>query len=207
MLAEEASLTPAALPARLMAEPATPEARQVAGWTAALRRGDDPAWREFHSAYWPRLFRYHLVLSRGNEATAQEAAHQTFLRAVRHIREFDSEAVLWGWLTALARSVAVDEIRRQTRQRSLLDRFFHRQSSANGTPQADADERLLALLEAHLAALPEAERTLIERKYLAGESVRDLAASLAITEKAVDSRLVRARHQLRQSVLAALRHD
>ena len=207
MLAEEASLTPVALPTRLMAEPTTREAGEIGTWTAALRRGDDAAWRTFHASYWPRLFRYHLVLARGNESVAQEATQQTFLRAVRHIREFASEAVLWGWLTALARSVAVDEIRRQTRQHSLLDRFFHRQSSEHGTAEVDADERLLTLLEAHLAALPDAERTLIERKYLAGESVRDLAASLATTEKSVDSRLVRARQKLRQTVLAALRHE
>jgi RNA polymerase sigma-70 factor (ECF subfamily) len=207
MLAEEASLTPDALPTRVMSEPKSHEAGELWAWTAALRRGDDSAWRKFHEVYWPRLFRYHLVLAHGNESVAQEATQQTFLRAVRHIREFDSEAVLWSWLTALARSVAVDEIRRQTRQRSLLDRFFHRQTSEKDAPPVDADEQLLTLLEVQLTALPEAERTLLERKYLAGESVRELAASLATTEKAVDSRLVRARQQLRQTLLAALHHD
>ena len=65
--------------------------------TRALRAGDEAAWRDFHAAYAPRLLRYLLVVCRGCEDTAREALQRTFLRAVKHIRVFATEAELWSW--------------------------------------------------------------------------------------------------------------
>ena len=45
----------------------------------------------------------------------------------------------------------------------------------------------------------------MEQKYFERESVRDIAARLQTSEKAVESRLVRVRYKLKEAVLDELR--
>jgi RNA polymerase sigma factor (sigma-70 family) len=66
---------------------------------------------------------------------------------------------------------------------------------------------LRALLQHGLASLAADERQLLESKYLAARSVRDIAAELQTSEKAVESRLVRIRRKLKDAVLARLKNE
>ncbi len=174
--------------------------------TARMATGDEEAYRRFYALYFDRLLRYLLVVT-GNEQAARDALQMTLFRVVRHAKQFDSEPVFWSWLTVLARSSVADESRRSRRYLSFLGRLFeHHQLAANAPPN-DADARLMELLEANLAALPVEERQLLERKYLAGEPVRQIALETLTTEKAVESRLVRARRRLKEMILAQLQHE
>ncbi len=180
----------------------------VATLTRALVAGDEAAYRTFHDAYVPRLFRYLLVVTAGDEDAAREALQAALVRVVRHIRVFPDAAQFWNWLTVLARTALADQRRKQRRYFAFLDRFTrHTRAEAATGDDGAADARLLALLERGLSALAPDERELVERKYLSGQSVRDLADGLQITEKAVESRLLRVRRKLRDAVLTELKHD
>jgi RNA polymerase sigma-70 factor (ECF subfamily) len=131
-----------------------------------------------------------------------------FVRVVRHIKVFPDEPALWRWLTVLARSAFTDETRKRRRYFSFLDRFTHyadvqRRAESNN----EADEHLRALLQHGLASLAADDRQLLESKYLAARSVRDIAAELQTSEKAVESRLVRIRRKLKDAVLARLKNE
>lgn len=191
----------------VMVEDPSPSVSDVAALTARMRRGEEEAFRTFQATYSPRLLRYLFVMTRGDEAAAREGLQSTLLRVARHVRRFDSEAVFWSWLTVLARSAVVDEVRKQNRQVSLLRRFFQWQEVDRQATDHDADPHLLALLELSLGDLSAEERALVERKYLGGESVREIADSLNITEQAVESRLVRARRRLKELVAWRLSHE
>ena len=175
----------------------------IAAFTAKLARGDEQAWHGFHAAYAPRLFRYLVVVTRGDETRAADALQATFVRAAKHVRRFDSEDVLWSWLTALARSAAVDEHRRSSRFHGFLTKFKTERTPPPPTP-ANPDSQLSALLESGLSPLPSDERELLTQKYIDGRSVRDIAAAHATTEKAIESRLSRTREKLRAIVLKNL---
>lgn len=171
-----------------------------------MARGDEAAFQEFTDAYFHRLLRYLLVVTRGREDEAREALQLTLLRVVKHVRQFDSEEALWGWLTVLARSAVVDEHRRRKRYSGLLARFLESFSIQNPPANIEADEELATLLGKELAALPEADRSLLARKYQTTESVREIAADLGMSEKAVESRLTRARGRLKHAVMLRLKH-
>ena len=174
--------------------------------TQALAEGDEAAWRDFHAAYAPRLLRYLLVVCQGREENAREALQQTFIRAVRHIRPCQTEAELWGWLTLLARCAAADLGRRERRYLGFLTRWLPHQTDPLPAPP-DTEQRLQEALATELASLPDAERDLLERKYLGSDAVRELAATLGTSEKAVESRLTRARHRLKTAILTRLSHE
>ncbi len=172
----------------------------VADLTRRLAKGDEEAFREFHAAYFSRLHHFLLVVTRGDEAQAQEALQETFLRVARSSRVFESEEFFWSWLRAVARNIARDANRKQRRYWSLLERFTHQSQ-----PSPVHEASLADLLEESVAELDSDERRLIEGKYLQGETVRELSAQAGLTEKAVESRLLRLRRNLRESILRKLK--
>ena len=180
----------------------------IAALTRRMARGDESAYRAFYDAYFHRLSRYLLVVTAGDEEAAREALQAALVRVVRHIKPFQEEAVFWSWLTVLARSALGDQTRKRRRYLAFLDRFTqHAQIQSVLPDDGEADTRLLACLQQGLEALPEDERDLLQSKYFARQSVREIAADLESSEKAVESRLGRIRRKLKQAVLEELRHE
>ena len=174
--------------------------------TAALARGEDEAWAEFHREYGPGIFRYLLGGTRGDYDLAAEALQQTYLRVARYVRPCDSAPVFGGWLRTLASS-ALNDCRR--RRRSFWG-LLSRPEAAPDDPAASpaADDGLVAALDTALAQLDAADRALLEDKYFRGTDVRTLAAKLSASPKAIESRLTRAREELRrQLTLILARHE
>jgi RNA polymerase sigma-70 factor (ECF subfamily) len=176
-------------------------ADEIATLTSSLARGDEEAWRKFFDLYFVRLLRYLLVVHRGSEDLAREVLQLTFLRAARHMRCFHSDESLWSWLTVLARTAAADEGRKRMRYWKFLGRFRQERSPA---PAPVEEDRWESALERALSLLDPADREVIEQKYFSGMTVRELASVKAVSEKAIESRLVRARQRLKRLILEAL---
>ncbi len=184
--------------------PAPPE---VAALTRRMVAGEETAYRTFHETYVPRLSRYLLVVAAGDEDAALEALQAALVRVVRHIKVFSDEAVFWSWLTVLARTAFADQKRKRRRYLAFLDRFMgyaRVQTSAN---EPEADRALLGLLDRHVALLPSDEHQLLAAKYSEKRSVREIAAELDLTEKAVESRLGRIRTKLKTAILEELKRE
>lgn len=173
--------------------------------TAGIRAGDEKAFREFHRLYFDRLYQFLLVVARGNEDEARDALQETLLRVVRYARRFENEEVFWSWLKAIARSAARDAGRKQSRYLGLLRKFtLHWQNSGESSPP-HIEPQLADLLAEALEEISPEERSIIEGKYLQGLTVRELASDSGLTEKAVESRLLRLRRQIREAILKKLR--
>ncbi len=184
------------------------QALEVAELTRRMRAGEEDAYREFYNAYYSRLLRYLFVVAAGDEEAAAEALEATLVRVVRHIKVFPNEEVFWSWLTVLARSAFSDHSRKRRRYLAFLDRFTRHANVEKENPDtSDTDNRLLAALEGSLAALPAEERQLVEWKYFAHRSVRDIATELGTSEKAIESRLGRIRRKLKLELITELKHE
>jgi len=180
----------------------------VPALTRQMVAGEELAYRAFYDAYFNRLLRYLLVVTAGDEDAAGEALQSALVRVVRHVRVFPSDAVFWSWLTVLARTALSDHTRRRRRYFAFLDRFARRARVQQATADvSEADARLASLLESGLAALPFDERRLLEAKYFERRSVRELAAELDHSEKAVESRLLRIRRKLKAGILEGLKRE
>lgn len=177
--------------------------------TKGLGAGNEAAFRQFHALYFDRLLRYLLVITRGDEDAARDALQETFLRVARHARRFDDEDAFWKWLTVLARSAAVDGGRKQWRYWRLLANYARSwlAPGASHHPAEDAERSLEPLLEQGLSRLDERDRELIEEKYFQGASVKELSRRTGLSEKAVESRLLRARHRLREDMIKQMQNE
>lgn len=160
--------------------------------TAGLVKGDDRAYQDFFAAYARRLLFYNLALCNGDEESARELLQQAMIRVAKYARLFDDEEALWSWLTVIARSCWIDERRKRKRYTTVLD-FFRRQQQPEAIELSDPAEVFSELLD----SLSPDDRELLEDKYVAGLSVREIAAARDTTEKAIESKLSRLREKLR----------
>ena len=177
--------------------------------TTGLARGDDAAWAQFHRDYGPGIFRHLLAATRGDHDLASEALQQAYLRVARHARPCELESMFMAWLRVVARTALSDCRRRRMSFWQMLNRRRDDPSVDTDVEASGEDEdRLQAALESALAALDPGDRALLEAKYFSGAAVRTIAEQLAVSAKAIESRLTRARAELRRHLLARLaRHD
>jgi RNA polymerase sigma-70 factor (ECF subfamily) len=177
--------------------------------TAALAKGDENAFRKFHELYFDRLFRYHVVIARGDESAAGDALQETFLRVVRNVRRFENEDTFWSWLTVLCRSAAADGGRKRSRYWKLLADYARSLITPAPTNKSsgEIDEKLYDIVAQSLGELDENDRSLVEGKYFRRASMKELSSETGLTERAVESRLLRARRELREKILTKLNYE
>src|SRR5580765_1925029 len=72
--------------------------------TTAIREGDEEAFTRFHDLYSLRLYKYLLVLAKGNETEAREVLQTVVVKLARKMEVFDEEPRLWAWMCRLARN-------------------------------------------------------------------------------------------------------
>lgn len=173
---------------------------ELALFTRALTLGDEQAWAGFYDRYRPRLFGYLSRSWQGEVSAVDDLLQETFLRAVRHIRVFEEEDVLWSWLTVLARSTVADQGRRRSRWWRFLARW-HLESELRTLPSSATD--LAQRLDAAMNQLSPDCRQLLEAKYYHQRSVRELASASGLSEKAIEGRLSRARRKLAKKLSQA----
>ena len=190
------------------------EPMPILSWTRALARGEEEAFRRLYDVYFLRLYRYLLVAAYGNEVMAQDAVQETMIRVARKVRPMGSEEDFWRWLTTVARNVLRDQARRQNRYRGMLDRLtdwfgFQGEDASVSIHLNDLDQDYHSVLQKSIESLPEGDRFLMTQKYLENQSVKQIAACLEISPKAIESKLTRLRKNLKKELLNQLkdRHE
>ena len=175
-------------------------ADECAALTQRVAAGDESAAREFFEKYCDRIFRYALVMTRGNEDVAREILSTTMIAAARYMRPLASDEDVWRWLTRIASSRFVDHCRKTSRAIPLTDsdEILSRMAAPN------PDTTLNNALDEALSELPPDERELVERFYIDDESQAALAEEIQSTRKAVESRLARIRRKLRAVIIQKL---
>ena len=163
--------------------------------SARLVAGEEAAWSDFHARTFDRLLRYLLTVAHGDEEAAREALQLTYVKSVRYVRKFDTEQALWGWLAQIARGCLIDLARHRARYASLLARLEPSPAAEQSAIDPGSDQA--ALLTMGVARLTASERALIEARYIADQSIAQIANANGTTPKAVESRLARIRARLR----------
>jgi RNA polymerase sigma factor (sigma-70 family) len=175
--------------------------------TTAMRHGEEAAFTWLHEQWSQRINRYCFALAAGDEVFAGEIAQAAWLRIVKYIRPLEDEQILWNWIACAARHAASDLRRTGGRYLRVLGRFARWviQPVNRSGDKSDADEGLLAALDAALFFLSDDERALVEGRYFRGETLEAIAAEHQISARAVEGRLARLRKRLRELIAEQLR--
>jgi RNA polymerase sigma-70 factor, ECF subfamily len=144
-----------------------------------------------------------MVLSRGDEATAQEVVQSVMLTAASKLRPVESEEHLWHWLARVARQ-HLSKVWRHERRAPVLVASDKLPETAE---PIEPDAVLERGLDKALLELDAEDREVIEMCYFDGLSHKAIAERLETTPKAVSSRLERARAKLRLSLKRILSYE
>jgi RNA polymerase sigma-70 factor (ECF subfamily) len=138
---------------------------------------------------------------------AEDACHETLLRAAANLERVHAGAALWPWLATIAANVCIDMQRRAARVSVVAEPPVA--TAAEEPHDSMTREQRRRLVEDALASLPEPVRSSLYLRELAGWSYAEIASVQGCSTGAVRSTLFRGRRMLRSRVemLAAARRE
>ncbi len=171
-----------------------------------LVEGQESALNELMDRHGPKLFNY-LVRLLQNESDAADVAQETFVRIYHNREKFKLDQKFSTWLYTIATNLVKDRFRYRTRHPEVS---IHAESGESGLNLSDSlpanspspaeglqmSERSDAVRHA-VATLPEELRTPLVLAEYEELSHAEVAAILHCSPKAVETRIYRARQQLR----------
>ena len=188
-----------------------PEAELV----AMARARSEAAVREIVRRYNQRLFRAARSIMR-NDADAEDVVQAGYVRAFTHLDGFRGASALSTWLTRIVLNEALGRVR-QRRETTGLEAIEAAQAKGGAQiiqfpllqdhPDPEtAMSRLEVreLLEQAIDSLPEAFRAVFVLRDVEGLSAEETAEQLQIKPETVNTRLFRARRQLRERLAEQL---
>ena len=172
--------------------------------------GNQRALEQLYDAHVEALYTFIYYRVGRDAELAEDAVQETFTRALDSLAEFDAtRGSLESWLFSLSRNVVRDQLRGHHRSTELaamwerIDRSLAQIFEAlDRTPLSDdviARAETRDLVNMTIAHLPENYRKVLERKYIAGDSLTALASDLGMSAEATKSLLARARRAFRET--------
>lgn len=163
-------------------------------WHRKALMGEQAAVEALAQAAIGPLFRFCFYRLGGNRHLTEEVVQETLVRAIHELEKYEpirAKGNILGWLTGLARN----EIRRALGQegaavnlQTLWDKLdddlrtvYSRIESEPLSRDVLDREETREMVNATMAQLPAKYREALEAKYVAGKSVRDIAAALRLS--------------------------
>ena len=162
--------------------------------------GEEDAITELYDRFGALVFKLSIQFL-SNNAEAEDAVQEVFVRLWKAADRFDPrKAKLVTWVMLITRRHLIDRIRRKTVRPKSQELGEHHEVSATDKPDVSnilVQERNAALRQA-LHALPELQRTVIERAYFQGFTLREVSLQIDSPLGTVKSALSRGLLRLRE---------
>ena len=179
------------------------------GYIERVLAGDESAYEPLVTENQTKVYRLALRILK-NEADAEDAAQETFLKAYTSLADFRGDSRFSVWLYRLTNNICIDMLRKN--KRAVIVSLQTEDDDGEETELAIPDERYsperLAeraadrdAVRAALAALPDDCREILALRESAGLSYDEIAAALSLEVGTVKSRLNRARKKLCAALL------
>ena len=174
-----------------------------------LTGGHDASLNELMERHGPKLFNY-LLRCLQNEEDAADATQEAFVRIYQHRAKFDTNQRFSTWLYFIATNLVKDRYRYRTRhpqvsldaENEAIGDDFRESLPEHGLSPVEAavaDERAEIVRRA-VSALPDELRIPVLLSEYEDLSHAEIGAILKCSAKAVETRLYRARQQLREKL-------
>lgn len=179
------------------------EQRDEPALVARMLSGDEEAYEVFSRHYVPAVYRFAISRLDGNSQLAKDMVQSTLCKVIARLATFRGDGPLLGWLCACCRNEIAMHFRGAPREVGLeMDGIDGKSFPA---PAYESPDALLLSSETservHLALdlIPEHYARVLGWKYVDGISVREIGARIAMSEKATESLLTRARAAFRSA--------
>jgi RNA polymerase sigma-70 factor (ECF subfamily) len=171
-------------------------------WLRRAQQGDDAAFSRLVEVYQKPVYNlcYRML---GNAGDAEDAAQETFIRAYKAIRRYDTSRKFSSWLLTIASNYCIDQHRRRKLPTFSIDSFESPDipEKAKGMEalmmQGEHEDQISTLLD----ELKPKDRSAVVMYYWYDYSYEEISSALSLSVSAVKSRLHRARKALAEAWL------
>lgn len=167
-------------------------------WLQLAINGDEEAFTQLVETYQTPVYNLCFRML-GNENSAEDAAQETFWRAYRNLKRYDSQRPFITWLLSIAAHYCIDQQRKKRLPLFEMDEFPDFDVADPEIPnpeqeykQGEEDSALHNLVN----KLNPQDRAAVILKYWYDCSEEEIGQMLSLTISAVKSRLHRSRRQL-----------
>lgn len=188
-------------------------------WLRRALAGDASAVRHLAEEAIAPLYGFCLYRVGRKRHLCEEVVQETMTRAIAKLGDYDPARAgnnIYSWLTGMARNEIHRVLAREKSAVSLetlwanMDRelleMFARMENEPFSQAVLARQETQEMVNAAMSQLPPQYRETLEAKYIQNQSMRQIAASQSMSEKAVESQLSRARAAFRAAFLALARN-
>lgn len=183
-------------------EPALPSSDPLSDseLVARIRSGDARAMETLMRLHNRKLYRTARAILR-DDAEAEDAVQDGYIRAFRAIDSFRGESKLSTWLVRIVANEALMRRRRSANAAEVVPIDAEVLVSNEPAPEGEALRgEMRRLLEARIDQLPDGYRAVFVLRALEELSVEETGAALGIPEPTVRTRFFRARSLLREAL-------
>ncbi len=173
---------------------------------AAAKSGDEPAFEELVNRYERKIYRLALNITQ-NQAEAEDAMQDAFLKAFQHLKDFQGGSRFYTWLVRIAVNESLMRLRKRRPNVISIDDSI--ETEENPVPlqipdwgpspeQSYAKAEMGEILAKVIDQLEPLYRVVFILRDVEEVSTEETAQVLGISIPAVKSRLLRARLKLRE---------
>jgi len=186
--------------------PAVPDDDAVV--LARVLAGDEDAFATLVRRYEPKL-RVYVGGIVGVEEEARDLVQESFVRAWRHLDQYDSRFRFSTWLFRIAHNMAIDHLRRRRQPTVSLELGEDDEGEGLRLDPADArrgplgelaNRELAVALAREIECLPPSYRELVKLRHLVGLSYNEIADLKGLPLGTVKNKLFRAHSVLREAL-------
>lgn len=173
-----------------------------------LHRKDTAAIRHLSETLLPSVWRFVYFRVKGDRHLAEDIVSETVLALIKAVAVSDADVLSpSAWLRSVANHKIQDHYRAVARVQHLIDQAAAVAGQNESVqPACEAEEQRVAVRKV-MDELPEPQRLALEWKYVDHMSVQEIAVRMALTDKAVESILYRARREFRAGLGMLHRDD
>ena len=188
-----------------------PATRSDAELVVLANEGNESAIRTIVQRYNRRLYRVVRAVLQ-DDADAEDAVQETYLKAFSKLKSFRGDAALSTWLTRIALNEALARLRRRRNRTAIEARetegervgasliMFPSLISPPNPETEMARRQIRDLLEKMVNELPESFRIVFVLRDIEELSIEETATQLSLKPQTVKTRLHRARHLIRAAL-------
>ena len=157
------------------------------------QRGVDAAFAELVKRYQTRLYRV-LIGMVGDTSLAEELCQRVFVKAALRMEQLRDGQAFYGWLLAISRGTALDELRRPARKAEDVDDPSIDRPNSAAAPEHELKQSVRAIL----AQLSTDDCAALLLSDLEQMSMNEISDALGIGVSAAKMRVKRARERFRE---------
>lgn len=160
--------------------------------------GDNQIFGEIYNRYNKRVYKVCLSFTK-DKTTAYDLVQDIMIKLMEKLPSLENANLLGLWIHRVANNFCVDYYKAQKRMPfdAIEDRFDLAEEEVDMEGLIERENQLDAV-EDIMAELEEDTKTILQLKYLEGNSIKELQTKLDLTSSAVKMRLKRGRNKIAQ---------